>query len=100
MDWSAETGDLGLYTPEHKYLERLQLRLELASGASATAYVCYDGGSSWEKAGSVTGDGRTDGYVMQVRPQRCGHLRLKLAGSGGCRLYSASAVYEKGSDGP
>ena len=58
VDWSAETGDLGLYTPEHKYLERLQLRLELASGASATAYVCYDGGSSWEKAGSVTGDGR------------------------------------------
>ena len=100
VDWSAETGDLGLYTPEHKYLERLQLRLELASGASATAYVCYDGGSSWEKAGSVTGDGRTGGYVMQVRPRRCGHLRLKLAGSGGCRLYSASAVYEKGSDGP
>lgn len=100
VDWSAETGDLGLYTPEHKYLERLQLRLELASGASATAYVYYDGGSSWEKAGSVTGDGRTGGYVMQVRPRRCGHLRLKLAGSGGCRLYSASAVYEKGSDGP
>ena len=100
VDWSAETGDLGLYTPEHKYLERLQLRLELASGASATAYVCYDGGSSWETAGSVTGDGRTGGYVMQVRPRRCGHLRLKLAGSGGCRLYSASAVYEKGSDGP
>lgn len=100
VDWSAETGDLGLYTPEHKYLERLQLRLELESGATAAVYVCYDGGSSWEKAGSVTGDGRVGGYVMQVRPRRCGHLRLKLTGSGGCRLYSASAVYEKGSDGP
>ena len=100
VEWSAETGDLGLYTPEHKYLERLELRLELESGAAAEAYVCYDGGSTWEKAGSVTGDGRVGGYVMQVRPRRCGHLRLKLAGSGGCRLYSASAVYEKGSDGP
>ena len=39
MEWSAETGDLGLYTPEHKYLERLELRLELESGAAAEAYV-------------------------------------------------------------
>lgn len=31
---------------------------------------------------------------------RCGHLRLKLAGDGPCRVYSAAAVYEKGSDGP
>ena len=98
--WSAETGDLGLYTPEHKYLERLELRLELAEGATAEVYVCYDGGSIWEKVSGLTGDGRTGGYVMQVRPRRCGHLRLKLAGSGRCRLYSASAVYEKGSDGP
>lgn len=100
VEWSAETGDLGLYTPEHKYLERLELRLELESGAAAEAYVCYDGGSTWEKAGGVAGDGRVGGYVMQVRPRRCGHLRMKLTGSGGCRLYSASAVYEKGSDGP
>ena len=75
-----------------------ELRLELESGAAAEAYVCYDGGSTWEKAGGVAGDGRVGGYVMQVRPRRCGHLRMKLTGSGGCRLYSASAVYEKGSD--
>ena len=28
------------------------------------------------------------------------YLRLKLAGDGPCRVYSAAAVYEKGSDGP
>ena len=27
-------------------------------------------------------------------------LRLRLEGHGGCRIYSVSAVYEKGSDLP
>lgn len=99
-DWYAESGDLGLYTPEHKYLARLELRLKAENGVTVKAYVSYDGGS-WEQVGSVTGGaGQTRGAVLQVRPRRCGHLRLKLAGDGGCRVYSAAAVYEKGSDGP
>ncbi len=99
--WSAESGDLGLYTPEHKYLSRLELRLKAEAGATVKAYICYDDGTEWEQVGSVTGGaGQTRGAVLQVRPRRCGHLRLKLAGDGGCRVYSASAVYEKGSDGP
>lgn len=99
-DWYAESGDLGLYTPEHKYLARLELRLKAENGVTVKAYVSYDGGS-WEQVGSVTGGaGQTRGAVLQVRPRRCGYLRLKLAGDGGCRVYSAAAVYEKGSDGP
>ena len=74
--WSAESGDLGLYTPEHKYLARLELRMKLEEGAAE----------------------QTRGAVMQLRPRRCGHLRLKLMGLGRCRVYSAAAVYEKGSD--
>ncbi len=99
LTWSGETGDLGLYTPQHKYLVRLELRLELAENAAVTAAVCYDGGDVWETAGSITAStSHTGGYVMQVRPRRCGHLRLKLSGSGSCKLYSVSAVYEKGSE--
>ena len=51
IDWYAETGDLGLDTPEQKYLQRVE-------------------------------------------------LRLRLEGHGNCRIYSVSAVYEKGSDLP
>ena len=97
-DWYAESGDLGLYTPEHKYLARLELWLKAENGVTVKAYVSYDGGS-WEQVGSVTGGaGQTRGAVLQVRPRRCGHLRLKLMGLGRCRVYSAAAVYEKGSD--
>ena len=101
FSWSAESGDLGLYTPEHKYLSRLELRLKTAAGSTVKAYVCYDGDNVWEQVGGVSGEaGQTRGAVLQVRPRRCGHLRLKLAGDGPCRVYSAAAVYEKGSDGP
>ena len=101
FSWSAESGDLGLYTPEHKYLSRLELRLKTAAGSTVKAYVCYDGDGVWEQVGGVSGEvGQTRGAVLQVRPRRCGHLRLKLAGDGPCRVYSAAAVYEKGSDGP
>ena len=101
FSWSAESGDLGLYTPEHKYLSRLELRLKTAAGSTVKAYVCYDGDGAWEQVGGVSGEvGPTRGAVLQVRPRRCGHLRLKLAGDGPCRVYSAAAVYEKGSDGP
>ena len=99
VQWSAESGDLGLYTPEHKYLARLELRLKAEAGAEVKAYIRYDGGEQWEQAGSVTFTAeQTRGAVMHLRPRRCGHLRLKLAGSGACRIYSAAAVYEKGSD--
>ena len=101
FSWSAESGDLGLYTPEHKYLSRLELRLKAAAGSTVKAYVCYDGDGAWEQGGGVCGGvGQTRGAALQVRPRRCGHLRLKLAGDGPCRVYSAAAVYEKGSDGP
>lgn len=101
LTWSAESGDLGLYTPEHMYLARLELRMKVEAGGQVQAYICYDGGEDWQEAGSVIGgEGQIRGTLLHLRPRRCSHLRVKLAGSGGCRLYSVSAVYEKGSDGP
>ena len=48
FSWSAEGGDLGLYTPEHKDLSRLELRLKAAAGSTVKAYVCYDGDNVWD----------------------------------------------------
>ena len=50
--------------------------------------------------GGVTGSGRLRDCVLHVRPRRCRRLRLRIYGVGGCRVYSLTAVYEKGSDGP
>ena len=99
--WMAETGELGLSAPENKYLTRLELRVQPERRARLEALVSYDGGRRWEKLGEVIGgDGQTRGYLLHLRPRRCRQLRLRLKGTGRCRVYSLSAVYEKGSDGP
>ena len=60
-----------------------------------------DGGRCWETLGEVIGGGgQTRSYLLHLRPRRCRQLRLRLKGAGRCRVYSLSAVYEKGSDGP
>lgn len=101
FDWFAQSGELGLDVAENKYLQRLELYLRLADEAMAEVFVSYDEGKTWEKQGTMTG-GSGQGIrtrVLYVRPKRCRHLRVKVAGVGQCRIYSWSAVYEKGSDG-
>ncbi|MFR5386502.1 MAG: hypothetical protein ACLTGT_05645, partial [Oscillospiraceae bacterium] len=98
--WWAETGDLGLDSGEGKYLVRLSLRLRPEEGGAVRVAVSYDEGETWQEQGGVTGSGRLRDCVLHVRPRRCRRLRLRLYGVGGCRVYSLTAVYEKGSDGP
>ena len=101
IDWYAETSELGLDAAEQKYVQRLELRLLPESGAWVKAYLSYDEGRRWHYAGEMQGhDGRIRSRLLAVRPVRCASLRLKLVGHGGCRIYSISAVYEKGSDLP
>ena len=98
--WRAETGELGLDSSEGKYLVRLSLRLRPEEGSTVRAAVSYDEGQTWQEQGGVTGSGWLRDCVLHVRPRRCRRLRLRLYGAGGCRGYSLTAVYEKGSDGP
>ena len=99
VSWTMETGELGMNTPEDKYLQRLELRMQLGAGASARLSISHDGGVTWEQQGYVDGQaGRILPHLLHVRPKRCPGFRLRLSGSGDMRLYSVSAVYEKGSD--
>ena len=41
--WYAETGDIGAYTPDRKYVSKLQLRLEADAGAEIEVEAKYDG---------------------------------------------------------
>ena len=99
VDWMAESGDWGLDDPENTYLQRLELRLMPEENASVHVEISYDGGRTWQAQGKLTGQiGQIRPAVLTIRPARCAMLRLRLTGRGGCTVYSASAVYEKGSD--
>ena len=97
VSWMAVTGDLGLELPEQKYISRLTLRLCLEPGATLEVYAQYDREQTWVKLGQVYG---TDlrSFSLPVRPRRCDQLRLKLKGTGMCKLYSITKTLERGSE--
>ena len=97
VSWMAVTGDLGLELPEQKYISRLTLRLCLEPGATLEIYAQYDREQTWVKLGQVYG---TDlrSFSLPVRPRRCDQLRLKLQGTGMCKIYSITKTLEKGSE--
>lgn len=97
VSWMVETGDLGLELPEQKYISRLTLRLSLEPGATLEIYAKYDYEPFWVKLGQVYGTNLRS-FSLPVRPRRCDQLRLKLQGTGMCKVYSITKTLEKGSE--
>lgn len=95
--WMAQSGPIGLYTPEAKYISRLQLRLSIAPRATLRVLVRYDQSPDWEQLYTLTGTGLQT-FTLPIRTRRCSHLYLRLEGQGEAALYSISRVWEKGSD--
>lgn len=95
--WMAETGEIGLESPDRKYISRLDLRLSMEVGAELTVYAQYDREPEWVALGSIRGTS-LNSFSLPVRPRRCDHLRLRLEGEGDVKLYSITKTYMKGSD--
>ncbi len=97
VSWMVQTGDLGLEIPEQKYISRLTLRASLDPGATLEIYAQYDREPAWVKLGQVYGTSLRS-FSLPVRPRRCDQLRLRLQGTGMCKIYSITKTLEKGSE--
>ena len=97
--WLAETGVQSYETADRKYLTRFDIKLQLAEGGWMKAYLNYDSGEEWLPAGEIEGRG-LETVLLPVRPRRCDHLRLRLAGEGELRIFSITRKLRKGSDLP
>lgn len=95
--WEAETGDLGLNSPDMKYVSRLLLRLMLEPDAMLDVLIQYDMDPGWIHLCNIRG---TDlrSFTVPVIPRRSDHMKLKLVGSGGAKLYGITKVIQEGSD--
>lgn len=90
--WTLETGEL-MRGPGKRYLSRVELTMDLDSGAECTLYAAFDGGDwipqkSWDSVSIGRGP-------AAVAPRRIGSFRLKLAGKGGFTLYALTLVTEE-----
>jgi len=95
--WYAEFGDCTDGSPNKKSVSKLQLRLELDTGASLSVQMKYDSGGTWETVSTVAAAGKRSVY-LPISPRRCDHYRLKLSGTGGCRIYSLAKEFTVGSE--
>lgn len=97
VSWMAQTGELGLGSPDRKYISRLTLRLQLDPSAQLKVWGEYDLCGTWELLAVIRGS-TLRGFAVPIRPRRCDFLRLKFQGTGPGKLYSLTKTVEGGSD--
>lgn len=97
--WMAQTGEIGIDSPDRKHISRLTLRLSMEVGAELTIYAQYDMEPEWVALGSIRGTSLRS-FSLPVRPRRCDHLRLRFEGVGDVKLYSITKTIEEGSEYP
>lgn len=96
FDWHVETGNLGLDIPENKYISNLLIRANLEEGTSIKIEVQYEHGA-WEKKIEY-GRAGLRSFNVPVSPHRHDHLKMRISGNGGCKIYSISKHLTQGSE--
>ena len=97
VEWMAETGVIGVDSPDKKYLSRLTVRMLLDIGTQVYFFAQYDSGGEWEHLFTMTGNSLRS-FAVPIRPKRCDHLRIRIVGEGDAKIYSIAKVIEEGSD--
>ena len=97
VSWYAETGVIGMESEEAKYLSKIVARLSMDVGSSVRISAQYDSVGTFKQLMAVEAD-RMKVVTLPILPVRCDHLRLRLEGVGGCRLFSLTKIFETAED--
>lgn len=97
VEWMAETGDLGLNSPDRKYISRMAIRMKAGAASNVDMFIQYDLDGEWLKLCNVRGMGLKS-FTVPIRPRRCDHLKLCFKGTGDVKIYSIVKTIEEGSD--
>lgn len=95
--WMAQTGELGLASPDRKYISRINLRMQLSPGSELGIYAQYDKSGTWEELAQLRFT-TLQSFSIPVRPRRCDFLQLQFRGKGPGKIYSMTKTIEGGSD--
>ena len=96
VSWELRTGEILRELPDHKYIGKIQLYLELDPGARAEVALRRDGGA-WEKVQELSG-GDQRRCTLPIYPRRCDRMEIRLTGVGHVRLVNWSKYIEYGSE--
>lgn len=97
VQWMAETGEIGIHSPDMKYISRLTIRMSMDIGAMATISAQYDLNDGWVPVCALTGTNLRS-FSIPIRPRRCDYMKLRIEGVGMCKIYSITKTIEQGSE--
>ena len=97
VEWMVETGEIGISSPDMKYISRLTIRMSMAIGAELAVYAQYDMSDTWEPLFTLVGSNLRS-FSLPVRPKRCDYMRLRMEGIGDAKIYSITKTIEEGSE--
>jgi hypothetical protein len=97
VEWMVQTGDIGIFSPDMKYISRITIRLSMNVGAQLNVYAQYDFSDTWEKVCTLTSTNLRS-FSVPVRPKRCDNMRLRIEGVGMAKIYSVTKTIEQGSE--
>lgn len=98
VEWSMETGDYMEGDPNKTGMGKLQVRLELDAGATAAVQIQFDSCGVWQTCRTVTGAKTKQTFLIPIIPRRCDHYRIRIHGTGGCKIYSIAREYYHASE--
>lgn len=97
VEWMVKTGQIGIFTPDMKYISRLTVRMSMDVGSEMRIYAQYDFGDDWELVIAMHGTSLRS-FSLPIRPKRCDHMTLRIEGKGQAKIYSITKTIEQGSE--
>ena len=97
VEWMVETGEIGISSPDAKYISRLAIRMSMDIGTEVRIYAQYDFSEEWEEV-CVLRSTNLRSFSIPIRPMRCDHMRLRIEGEGMAKIYSITKTIEQGSE--
>lgn len=95
--WEAESGPIGMGSPDNKYISKLQFRVFVERGAEFKVAVQYDSQGSFEDK-LIVNAANTRTVTIPIIIHRCDHMKIKMHGRGNFVLFSITKITEQGSE--
>ena len=95
--WMAETGVIGIESPDKKRLSRLSVRLSAGPDTEVRIFADYDSAGDW-KCVYTRSSTSLKSVAVPIRTRRHDHLRLRIEGEGDAKIYSITKTIDQGSD--
>ena len=97
VEWMVQTGEIGLYSPDMKYISRITLRMSMDIDSTMWIYAQYDSSDDWESVCTLNGTSLRS-FSLPIRPKRCDYMKLRIEGIGAAKIYSITKTIEQGSE--